>query len=165
MQPADKRKFLEIVNGMAAIKPGKPLTPAALDLFWNSMRRWSLDEFEQAANHLMTSVEFMPNPFHFEQLRKAGQKTAGEAWVGVLNGSALVPGSREARAAQVCGGQFAIRHANVERELPFMQRRFMEIYDELSEVDVVRDALPGIVDPDHQLDAPKELRALLKGVI
>jgi hypothetical protein len=86
MQPADKRKFLEIVNGMAAIKPGKPLTPAALDLFWNSMRRWSLDEFEQAANHLMTSVEFMPNPFHFEQLRKAGQKTAGEAWVGVLNG-------------------------------------------------------------------------------
>jgi hypothetical protein len=46
-----------------------------------------------------------------------------------------------------------------------MQRRFMEVYDELSEVDVVRDALPGIVDPDRQIEAPKELRALLKGVV
>lgn len=165
MRPTDKRKFLEIVNGMAAIKPGKPLTPAALELYWNSMRRWSIEEFEEAANHLMASVEFMPNPYHFEQLRKAGELTAGEAWQIVLSGTPLDPESRLGRAAKICGGQMAIRHANVERELPFIQRRFMEVYGELSEVDTVRDALPNLTDSSRRLEAPKEIRALLKGAL
>lgn len=157
MQSADKRKFLEIVNGMAAIKPGKPLTPAAIELFWNAMQRWSIEEFQDAANHLMRTVEFMPNPYHFEQLRRASEMTAGEAWLLAMSGN-FEPGSRTGRAAAVVGGHRRLVMADIERELPHLQRRFMEVYDELSDVDVTRAALPnltGLDDLKSMLPAPQ----------
>jgi hypothetical protein len=94
----------------------------------------------------MRTCEFFPNPFHFEQLRRASEPTAGEAWVRVLRGDALAAGSREARAAAIVGGQQHIRHANIERDLPHIQRRFIEAYEQLAEVDVVREALPELSD-------------------
>lgn len=151
MRATDRIEFVKALNGLAAIK-GKELTPEALEIWWRSMGRWSIEEFKAAASHLATAHEWMPNPFHFEQLRKAGEPTAGEAWLTVLGGKPLEPGSRVARAAAVCGGQQAIRMANVERDLPHVQRRFKEAYDELSEVDQVRDALPQLAKIPPQLE-------------
>ena len=146
MKPSDKLAFGAVLNGLAAIKPGKALTPEALELWWNAMQPWELADFKAAASHLASSVEFMPSPFHFAQLRKAAQPTAGEAWERVLRGDALEPNSREGRAARIVGGQYAIRHANLERDVPHIQRRFIEAYDELAEVDETREALPRIVE-------------------
>lgn len=143
MLPIDKQAFGKVLNGLAAIK-GKELTQEAVILWWNSMQSWSIEDFKAAASHLVGSCQFMPTPYDFEQLRKAGEMTSGEAWRVVLAGAELDPNSREYRAAQIVGGQYAIRHANVERELPFIAKRFREAYEELSDVDAVRVALPSI---------------------
>src|SRR5690349_13020064 len=75
MQPADRKKFIEVLTGLAAMKPGGKLTPESIELFWNAMQDWALEDFVAAANHLARSHEFMPNPYHFEQLRRAGELT------------------------------------------------------------------------------------------
>jgi hypothetical protein len=145
MQPTDRTEFVRVLNGLAAIK-GKDLTPEAISLWWSSMSRWSIDEFKAAASHLVTSCQFMPSPYDFEQLRRAGEPTVAEAWETVISGKPLDPGSRTYRAAKLMGGQYAIRCANVDRELPFIQRRFAEAYAELSDVEPVRDSLPQITE-------------------
>lgn len=159
MHPTDRTEFLRVLNGLAAIK-GKELTPEALSIWWQSMANWSLDEFKAAASHLATAHEWMPNPFHFEQLRRAGEPTASEAWLQVLHGHKLEAGSRVARAAAVVGGQQAVRMANLEKDVPHMQRRFKEAYDELTEVDQAREALPQIA----RLPAPAGFGNLLKSM-
>jgi hypothetical protein len=146
MRPTDRPEFLRTLNGVAAIK-GKDLTPEALNVWWGAMAAWSIEDFKAAASHLVSACQFMPSPYDFAQLRKAGESTGGEAWVEVLSGRALVPGSRAARAAQIVGGQQAIRHADIETALPHIQRRFLTAYEELSDVDVVREALPQIAGP------------------
>lgn len=148
MIATDKQAFVAVLVGLAAIKPGKGLTPEALEIWWAAMARWELDEFKSAAAHLASSIQFMPSPYDFEQLRKAGEPTAGEAWEEVLSGCLLEPGSRTDRAAQICGGQYEIRHADIETALPHIMRRFIQVYDELSDVDPARDALPSIVKQD-----------------
>jgi hypothetical protein len=108
------------------------------------MSDWPVDDFKSAASHLVRNCQFMPTPYDFEQLRRAGEPTAGEAWTVVLGGQSLEPGSRLARAAAIVGGQYAITHANIEKDLPFIQRRFEAAYNELTDVDVVREQLPQI---------------------
>ena len=80
MLPADKVELVKILAGLSTIKPGVKLTPEAYDVWWLAMQHWSIDEFRSAAAHLARSVEFMPSPFHFEQLRKANNPTSGEAF-------------------------------------------------------------------------------------
>lgn len=161
MHPTDRTEFVRVLNGLAAIK-GKDLTPEALSLWWAAMSRWSLEDFKAAASHLVTSCQFMPSPYNFEQLKRAGDLTAGEAWELVLNGAKLEPGSRAERAARIVGGQYAIRHANVEKELPFVARRFKEAYEELSDVDSVRQSVPQIARRElPALDGPKSIGDLL----
>lgn len=144
MQPADRSAFVAILNGLAAIKPNAKLTAEAYEIWWLAMRGWDIDDFRAAAAHVARSIAFMPSPYDFEQLRKAGELTAGEAWQLALGGGPLEPGSRTARAAAIVGGQQRMRMADIERDLPHIQRRFMEVYDELTDVDAVRVALPGI---------------------
>lgn len=148
MRPTDRAEFVRTLNGVAAIK-GKDLTPEALSVWWSAMAAWSIEDFKAAASHLVTTCQFMPTPYDFAQLRKAGEATGGEAWLEVLSGRALVPGSRAARAAAIVGGQQAIRHADIETALPHIQRRFLTAYEELSDVDVVREALPQIAAPEE----------------
>jgi hypothetical protein len=148
MQPSDKPKFVTTLVGLAAIK-GRELTDEAIDLWWLSMSSWSIEDFTAAAAHLISACQFMPTPYDFAQLRKAGEPTAGEAWERVLSGVRLDPGSRTERAARIVGGQYAIRHANVEKDLPFIERRFKEAYEDLRDVDQVREALPQIASADE----------------
>lgn len=60
---------------------------------------------------------------------------AEAAWMRVLSGGHLEHRSRAARAAASVGGQYAIRHAHVSRELPFMHRRFIEAFNALAAAD------------------------------
>lgn len=143
MNTGDFDAFCEVVVGFAELK-GKQLSAPALKIYFRAMRSWSLQDFQVAAEQLLRTCEFMPTPKDFEDLRRAGDLTAGEAWDNVLSGCELVPGSREERAARIAGGQYTIRHANIERDLPFIQRRFMDAYNELADVDAVRTALPQI---------------------
>lgn len=162
MKPADYESFCEVVVGFAELR-GKQLSKAALKLYWQAMQDWRLDEFREAAEHLLRTSEFMPTPKQFEDLRTAGEPTAAEAWTIVLSGAPLPPGSRMHRAAEACGGQVAIRHENVERSLPFTQKRFIDAYEDLTRVDPVREDLPQIAvhGARRALSAPTNIAAIL----
>lgn len=168
MLDTDLPEFLRIVNGLAALKPGKPLTPDGLDLYWRAMRDWPLDEFKAAASHLATSCEFMPNPYHFAQLRKAGRPTAGEAWakvVALVRRSDYANGSGDPltdRAVAACGG-FRLIGQQTDDGLPFIERRFVEHFEAMQDATVVREALPSVTAPKWLMrdTGPMPLAALI----
>jgi hypothetical protein len=158
MTPADKTKFITQVAGLAVIKPGKELTKAAYEIWWQAMQDWTLEEFTAAAAHLARSVEFMPSPYHFEQLRKAGRAIPAEAWerARAACGSAIQCGQVTHngscgdelidRAVRGIGGYGVIAMCESDK-LHFLERRFAEHYETLQEAEDVRKALPQIASP------------------
>ncbi|HEY0684721.1 MAG TPA: hypothetical protein VGD45_20460 [Steroidobacter sp.] len=156
--------FSEVMLGFAEVK-AKELSKRALKLYFRAMQDWSLEEFRAAAVHLLKHHPFptVPTPADFEQLRKAGESTAAEAWAIVLSGAPLPPGSRMARAAETLGGQQAIRHQDVEKSLPFTRNKFIEVYEGLTKVDPVRDSVPQIAvhGARKALSAPTNIASLL----
>lgn len=162
MQPADRKEFLRVLNGLAAIKPGGKLAPEALDMWWLAMSDWSIEAFKDAAAHLAKSVEFMPSPFHFQELRKAGRITAAEAWetARAACGSAIQCGQVTHngtcgdalidKAVRGIGGYGAIAMCDREK-LPFLERRFTETFNSLQDVTEVRESLPAIAGAPERL--------------
>lgn len=158
MLDADRPAFAAALNELAVLKPGAPkLTAVHLDAWWNAMRdKWSLDAFRQACAKLRDGVEFMPNPFHFEQLRKSLMRTCGEAWSQALEHAKTLSVSggflqeRESgdelldRAAHAIGGFKAIASAG-GRDLQFLEKRFCEHYEDIATSVDARLALPQVV--------------------
>ena len=151
MMPADRKPFLEIVLGFAELK-GKQLTAPALELYWNSMQHWSLEDFREAAEHLVRTEKFFPGPDAFEALRNAGRETAGEAWASIrqylkwtVNGYQLEADTPDliARCISAIGGANAIAMCE-EEKLHFLERRFCEHYETMQDSDDVRRAVPRI---------------------
>jgi hypothetical protein len=155
MQPTERAEFVRVLNGMAAIRR-VDLTAEAISLWWAAMARWTLEDFKAAASHLIGATEFMPTPFDFNQLRRAGEPTPSEAWTKAVaecrhwRNPELLPNGRIARAAAAVGGFRNIAMCNIETDLPHVQRRFLEAYEELSDVDQVREALPQIAGSPDQ---------------
>ncbi|MDE2104103.1 MAG: hypothetical protein KGL39_43095 [Patescibacteria group bacterium] len=154
MRPSDKQGFCKILAGLAAIKPGGKLTPEAYDLWWAAMSGWTIDDFRSAAAHLARSVEFMPSPYHFEQLRKAARPVASEAWLKAIGScrTAYTPqGYRGGtsgdplidRAVAAIGGYGAIAMCDQDKA-HFLERRFTEIYESISDAEETRAALPDL---------------------
>jgi hypothetical protein len=152
VQPTDRNEFAAILNGLALTKPGSAkLLPEALSLWWNAMQDWSLPEFRAAANHLARSVEFMPSPYHFEQLRKAGRSTPGEAFERARQiVRRLFPREYHSHqsgdprldaAIRACGGYEALAMCTTEN-IGFFERRFAEHYEAVGDAEEVRGALP-----------------------
>lgn len=146
MEPRDFDSFAEVIAGFAELK-GKQLSAPAIELYWRAMQHWTIEEFRQAAQHLLRTCEFMPVPKDFEDLRRAGEPTGSEAWTAVLAYCAGKPGDpitdRMRRAADAVGGIKAIGMANVERDLPFVHKRFLDAYAEYVDVDEKRQPMLG----------------------
>ncbi len=168
MTAADKVEFAKIINGLQAIKPGQKLTPEGIEIFWNAMRDWPIEAFKAAAEHLAATVEFMPNPFHFNQLRKATALPVGDAWEIALQRCSGWNGRKKATADDVIdfaskaiGGYRAIALANIETQLPYLLKRFTEAYEEAQCRDEIINKLPMLTQ--HVVNAEKQLE--LKTVI
>jgi hypothetical protein len=180
MLPTDKPKFLAVLNGLAAIKPGAKLTAEALTLYWNALSAWTIEDFTAAASQLARTCEFMPNPYHFEQLRKASRMTAGEAWTKALeyarcNGfsrwnsgppSEDDPSQRPAdplidAAVRAVGGYQAIAMTKTS-DTHWIEKRFCEHYDAILEREDVRAAVPQIAGPTRHIDGPQSVAKLLR---
>lgn len=146
MTPEDKPKFVAVLEGLAALKPGARLTPESFELFWRAMAPgWSLEDFKAAAAHLVRTEEFMPNPYHFEQLRRAGFPTAGEEWTKVLavaRGHAAEPLTPVGERALAAIGGLEVVRMSERTKTPFLARSFAEHYSELLDVSDVRDSVP-----------------------
>ena len=148
MEPRDYDSFAEVIAGFAELK-GKQLSAPAIELYWRAMKHWRIEDFRAAAEHLLRRCEFMPVPKDFEDLRRASEPTAAEAWATALQNCGCwrtggAPNGRIARAAETVGGFRAIAMAHTERDLPHIQRRFMQAYDELTDVEETRQAVPEV---------------------
>lgn len=140
MERADYRPFCEVVLGFAELK-GKQLSAPAMELYWRALQHWTLEEFRVAADQLLRTTEFMPTPKDFEDLRRAGEETAAEAWDAVFFGRGVVT-PRAKRAAELAAGGRYLGHLDLDREVPHVQRRFADIYRELADVEQTRGAVP-----------------------
>ena len=174
----DRKKFIEIVIGFAELK-GKQLSAPALELYWRSLQHWGMDDFRAAAEQLLRTCEFMPLPKDFENLRKAGRLTAGEAWARVLefsrkgfsqwhgggitrNNSVPSPDDRLIeRAVNAIGGYDAIAMSPIDKTV-FLEKRFCEHYATLQDADEVREAVPEIAYMGRRtLQGPQSIGNLL----
>ncbi len=150
MDSGDRPEFVQVLNGLAAIKRAD-LTKDAYELWWQSMKDWSIDSFKDAAGYLLKNCQFMPAPYDFEQLRKKSKPSAHEAWgvalhhaegawrQGVL-GDALTD-----RVIAMLGGYSVIALTHKEK-LGFLERRFLDAYNDLLDTSVVREALPDLTE-------------------
>jgi hypothetical protein len=150
MTPADREAFVEIVLGFAELK-GRQLSAPALELYWRSLQHWPLPAFRTAAEQLVRTCEFMPGPKDFEDLRKAGRATAGEAWAEVLahvranayRGRVVVVSELVDRAVAAIGGYHAIGMCDSDKT-HFLEKRFNEAFEDLQNAEDVREAVPAI---------------------
>ena len=136
MNANDKTEFVRILAGLSAIKPGKELTREALEVFWAAMADWSIEDFKAAANHLAKSCEFMPNPYHFEQLRKKNEPTKHEAWEVAFNRikrGGNQPDDKISKAIKQVGGYYQLGMTPLD-QMPFVAKRFQDAYESIGEV-------------------------------
>lgn len=178
MKPTDRKAFLEVVVGFAELK-GKQLSAPALELYWRSLQHWTLDDFRAAAEQLLRTCEFMPVPKDFENLRKAGRPTAGEAWIEVLHyarhgwsrwqgggvslNNTMQPPSDPLidRAVRAIGGYEAIAMSPTDKT-QFLERRFAEHYEAMQDADEIREELPQIAyGGASRLSGPVSANSLL----
>lgn len=159
MTSEDLDEFLVIVGGFAELR-GKELSQAAMMLYWEAMKTWTMEDFRAASLQLLRTCEFMPLPHHFEQLRRKGNLTADEAWtIALMNcarwrdtnscGNALID-----KVVTSIGGYQVIAFADRDNALPHVQRRFLKAYEEIGDVVEARAAMP-------QLANHEEARAML----
>jgi hypothetical protein len=162
MTPNDRAEMARILVSLAEMKPGGKITPEALELWFAAMSTWSIEEFRAAAQHLMLHEEYFPNPWHFQQLRKAQRMTPGEAWAialqhvrsGAYHAGPAVP--EVERAVQALGGWKIIAWSSVDA-LPFLEKRFASHYDQLADVAETRQELP-------QLAQDNPVRGLIEAI-
>lgn len=166
MLQADFERFRNVLAGMAELFKTE-LSTVLLDAYWLALREWPLDEFEQAAGHLMGSEEFMPRPVKFNQLRKAHLPTAGEAFAAAVSHAASGAWRRGDsgdasvdRAVRAIGGYVVIAMCE-EEKLPFLERRFSEHFETMADADEVRGALPDFSPRHQRIGGPRSLAALV----
>ncbi len=164
MKQPDRESFVETLLGFAEIK-GRQLSAPALELYWRSLQHWPLDAFLIAAEQLLRTCKWMPEPKDFEDLRKVGRPTAGEAWERARRacGSAIVYG--QVTHNGTCGDPFidaVVRAMGGYGEiamcetgkLHFLERRFGEHFDTMLEAQDTRDAVPQIAAPRRGFKLP-----------
>jgi hypothetical protein len=169
MTPDDRLTFVEIVLGFAELK-GRQLPAPAIELYWRSLQHWPLDAFRAAAEQLVRTCDFMPGPKDFEDLRKAGRATHGEAWAQVLsvvragayNRRGIIISELVDHAVAAIGGYNAIGMSDTDKT-HFLEKRFAEAFEQLQDAEDTREAVPQIAysDAGPRLQGPKSAAALL----
>jgi len=166
----DRPEFVRVLNGLAAIKR-VDLTKDVYELWWQSMNGWPIEDFRNAAGYLLKNCQFMPTPYDFQQLRKKGEVSAHEAWSmamhhvegawrqGVL-GDALID-----QVVAMLGGYSVIALTKTDK-LGFLERRFLDTYNDLLDTSVVRDALPDLTErPRIQNGSPVHIGEIAKASV
>ena len=148
MDSSDRPEFVRVLNGLAAIKR-VDLTKDAYELWWQSMKNWPIDDFKDAAGYLLKNCQFMPAPYDFEQLLKKGEPSAHEAWSKALHHAEGAWRQGELgddltdRVIATLGGYRLIALTNSDK-LGFLERRFMDAYNDLLDTAGAREALPDV---------------------
>lgn len=164
MIDSDKIEFARILSGLAEIR-SKPLSKEAMSMYWLALSDWSMDEFRQAAKHLLSHSQFMPTPYDFEQLRKeVSNETAGEAWEQVRSAirhrhhsDATSINPKIDKIVRQMGGYTALGMTDSD-QMTWREKRFFELWETESDAQEVRQALPLLAN-----DRKADVQALLAG--
>lgn len=136
MRQDDFAAFRALMAGMAKVYE-REIDSVLLDAYWLALSDWEIGEFAQAAGELMRTSEFMPRPAAFNELRKrARHKSADEAWF--TRGISDDP--RANRAMKIATQGRYVGHIPTD-ELPWVQKRFKEAYEELADIEEARAAI------------------------
>lgn len=169
MQTEDKQEFVRVLNGMAAIKR-VDLTKEAYEMWWASMVDWSIEEFRATAGYLLKNREFMPSPYDFEQVRQLEDSTAQEAWSEVIAYCAGgyrqgdMGNNRIDAVVAALGGYQTIALMPTD-QLGFVQRRFVDMYDNFRQSDATRKELPHLDErTTNRLGEPESLKAITERI-
>lgn len=171
MQSADFPRFKTLMTGMGRMFNASP-DSTVLDVYWISLRDWTLADFEGAVGHLLQTAKFMPRPADFHDLRKAGNPTAGEAWTRARQAIRNANWSDIEATGFSCGdpltnqavhaiGGYRVIGMCESDKLHFLERRFAEHYEAMGDAQAVREAVPQIATnrPRQRLSGPQ--RAVL----
>lgn len=156
MNASDRAAFVKIVMGFAEVK-GKQLSLPAVEFYWGAMQDWELADFQAAAHRLSKTMEFMPTPKHFEDLRKAGRDTAVESWARAVAHAASSRyrngplGDRRIDMLVTALGGYAAIAMCEEDKLHFLERRFCEHFENVEDADDTREAVPQIAERPERL--------------
>lgn len=155
MTPADKPEFLRVMNGMGAVF-SSPLTPEALDVWWRSFGTWSFAQFSEAASAAVTRCKFMPRPADLHEIKRAALPSGGEAWE--IAGRGIDERADRALSIATQGRYFG--HIPYD-EHPWIQKRFLEVYEDLADVYHSRSIAPQLAAPEwmgatNRLEAPSQ---------
>lgn len=166
MKPADFDDFETVLQAFAALK-GRQLTPPMIELYWRAMHDWDIAEFQAASVRLLKTCKFFPTPAEFEDLRRAGRETPGEAWIrakniarnlGVSDGQFQEASSDDPvldAAVRAIGGYRALAMSTHDT-LRYLESRFVEHYETIRDAEATRKAVPEIAGPvRHALPAPE----------
>ena len=126
------------------------------------MNDWLIDEFRDAASYLVKNCQFMPTPYDFEQLRKKSEVCASEAWSLALDhaggawrkgrlGDAMID-----RVVAMLGGYRVIALTSADK-LGFLEHRFRNAYNDISDANDVREALPNLTETSRSKSGPPVL--------
>lgn len=165
MLPTESKQFRNVIVGMGRMY-GQELDQLVLDAYWLALKDWALEDFEDAARHLMQTAKFMPRPADFRELQKAGRPTAGEAWLAIraMARSSLTSEPDDpvaARALRAIGGLRAVGLCDYSR-IEFMERRFAEHFETMQEAEDIREAVPQIAGASYsRLTGPQSIQNLL----
>ena len=170
METNDKKEFVRVLTGLAAIKR-VDMTKEAYEMWWASMQDWPIDEFREAAGYLLKTCEFMPTPFDFAELKKLQRPSAHEAWSTALshcNGTWRTTRScgdnRVDAAVASVGGYQALALCDLDK-LGFYEKRFIEAYGDFVESDDARKALPDLTERTTvRVGGPAPVAQLVKGL-
>ena len=69
MNRTDFQSFAKIMAGLGELY-SKQVSDALMDIYWNSLSSWTIDEFKLASSQLVQTCTFMPKPSDFFALRK-----------------------------------------------------------------------------------------------
>jgi hypothetical protein len=165
--PTDGERFNRLITGMSRMYGSDP-DQLVLDAYWIALRSWEFEDLQRAAAHLMQTSKFMPRPADFNELRKAGQPTSGEVFAGIRQwlkygayGYTLQPNTppKIATAIRAIGGPDEIAMCEVDK-LHFLEKRFTEHYDQISDRQEIRDAVPEIASSEGLKKLADRLKAL-----
>jgi hypothetical protein len=164
MVDADRPEFCTTVLALAELR-SKQLSAPALVLYWRAMcSTWTIEEFRAGAEHLLRHSQFMPTPFDFETLRRAARMTAGEAFAlavkashsairnGYLTNSGTCGDPLIDRAVAALGGYAAIAMCDNDK-LHFLERRFADHYEAMSDAAKIREAVPQLMRDRLRLES------------
>ncbi len=148
MDAENREDFVRVLTGIAEIK-GKDMTKEAFELWWNAMQGWEISDFKEAAGYLLKNCQFMPTPYDFEQLRKKNAPSAREAWAKALQHAerdwkqGVLGDTMIDRVISMLGGYRTLALTNSDK-LGFLERRFIDAYNDFQDTNGVREALPNL---------------------